>query len=197
MVHHAVNMLYRRSHFVAFWYPYSRPLLSHWCNFISTISCSTAEDTCTLNCSDCSKIQRSKYSKLWYTQRLQKLFYLHLLSYRLFHADFSSTVRAKFVSLCIKLSIEHSTTCDSRTNLNHVNFGIPFSYRLSHCVAFATPYSATYVTSLAPSHTQQQNTHAHTLEQSWWLFRDWVGYVESLQGLNQWPCVSQWVTNTG
>ena len=30
----------------------------------------------------------------------------------------SSEIEEK--SLCIKLSIEHSTTCDSRTNLNHI-----------------------------------------------------------------------------
>ena len=45
-----------------------------------------------------------------------------VFAYRLFHEDFSPIYgenKLTSVSLCIKLSIEHSTMCDSRINLNY------------------------------------------------------------------------------
>ena len=72
-----------------------------------------------------------------YTEILEV--YLFAFAYRLFHEDFSPIYRARrfernlhetvckqmqinklLESLYIKLPIEHSTTCDSRTNLNYM-----------------------------------------------------------------------------
>ena len=69
-------------------------------------------------------------------QRLQKLIYRHLST--------DCFMRISLHSLgYIKLSIEHSSTCDSRTNLNYTTQNVNFGRRCSQH-PLSTPLSSVY-----------------------------------------------------
>ena len=58
------------------------------------------------------------YSGITYAVFFLYLYVFHFSCYKLL-MEFIPRIGEKSLSLCIKLSIEHSTMCDSRTKLNY------------------------------------------------------------------------------